>query len=1402
MAKNTNPERVEKLAREDKILETDLLQRYEEAETEQAKQELKQEWKRRHPLKNFNNHLAAYNEKNGGRLGEKSEIKERVKQRTKVGIYTLKEEVDRFYSQKVQILAVLERFEEKGLKTTDLLSGSYQEDAIMTVFEENPEMGMNLVEKLNSNDAGLQKEAEEILVKLKGYLDRYRVTTEKSSASVREFSETLTGDWLKDTLKNVVEYAKEKPLVSLASVGLMSGLAYYTLFRGSGDAHGAHGADAGHGADHGGGHGEESLGKKIAKYLGIAGLTVGGLWGVNNLTAAIRDDEKTLWDIATFSLDIGKYDKVSQLFKDELYDMTDDDRASFESIMHLGESKGGFVAEAYDFARRNEKKEIDPKILFSSKDISVDRARQIDGAGLYLGFESLLRIIAEKKLGMDKDSDDAVHAGLEYFKANYSDRKLIYVINELYADHKVSIARNPDGSVNESDPRVKDEKSKFTLSESERAQESNISGVFKKFDVDAKVKQRIGGIVLINGYPYEYKFNSDKKTHEFKDVIGDKKTITVDEASAPKAALASITAHSETTMKEKFASQIGGANIEFDKDQGEWVIKGRKLNAIPGMGITDLEVDITVKAGDTAHLTMYREGSDTPYTDFDSLMTDAANDLVEARIREDIDYLIGKTAFVVEGIRGSGDRGTFEIKYLGKIGKVTYKNGRVESVNLPTVEGMKSERQSAAEHTFEERMSDLKVNDKSANQVFEDLGNMFHDKWEEFGVRGSWSDLMNRLGQRWNNEAPLMYDREAVWKETVQAKRDEIKTMMVAKIMVLMETNPDKATFDMKVKEYFEELGVELSHLEDEADQVSHEDIDGANFDEAIHRATEKMQELKYESAKYKGFMDSVEEKMIDAKLDYVGNDGMSYARGIRSEMRHLVFEYTMPIPGMKDSEIGQVEERYLAIVLTELPNILKDALKAKDGNFDFLIDEDKRIDRTGFEKAFKARIKQTYEEFKADEDSRFGSSTVTGRANNGASSLTGRIEGNVEKIGDEEDFAITKLNEAFAPIENLESTWFTSQFGALIGMRKEQLTREIAQVAQHSTSPEQARVGMEKALDKARREVMEYKTYVPRAKTDSLPVLKEASQKILNNMIDKPNWEAPARKLFNWLNGNFEFEHTYLIDNPEQMTFILGVYLEKCMNGRYDVSADKAMAYTDYFIFELDKVLPDDINISIDNISGTTRQMSDKEWREAVTKIQAIKSYPDYYSADAKPNVSANDLDSAVDARIKAEKEKSNEDFMDWFEKEMDPAEWFGLEGEWPDIYRAEVTNRLARLKNDPKYKTNEEYQKALQKYTEYVRVEQRYFKMLIKADLNPDLKTVPLYGINLSDSIEEVVVKTLEEQFNVNFNAGKSAVDYNQALEAALGTKMKIAAIIDATSVIVGPFVIPSPDPINFTP
>lgn len=1363
MAKNTNPERVEILARKDKILETDLLKRYEDAKTEHEKYDLKCEWKKRHPLKNFNNHLAAYKKTVESPLAQPSELKVKIVTETRLGVEGLRAEVESFYSKKQNIMIVLERLKDEGLFTEDLLGGDNQDEVIMLVFEHNPGMGRELIGKINSGDPVEKAAAREVLVNIKKYLDGYEQTTEAAAKNVEDFKEVLVGDTVKDTLGNILEYAREKPLTTLASTAFLTG-ALYLIYKNGGDTV-----------------------KSIMKWTGIGTLAVGGAWGLNNLVGASRDDGKTLWDLATFSLDWRKFDKVNESFREDLQEKTGDNRNAFEAMMHMGQVKGSSIANVFERALRDGEQKIDPKDLFAQGEAEAFRVKQISPEGMYEGIEGLMKIIAEKKLKIDPNGKDAVKKGLKYFKEHYGDQKLVYITSELYADHTVTRKRNEDGSLDMSDPKNQDDMTKIEgLSESEEVQETSIRKLFKKFDVDTHVRQRAGGIVLINGYPYEYSYDSEKKTHEFKDVIGDKKVIKVDEATDAKSALSSITAHSNSTMKEKFASQIGGANIEFDEDQGEWV-NTRNLNQVPGMGFSDLEVEIVVKAGETAHLTMYREGSDQPYTDFAALTKDAANDLIEERIQEDLDYLIGNTAFSVESIRGSGDHGTFEIKYLGQIGKVTYKNGRIESVNLPNVEAMKPERMAAAGRTFEERMSVLSVNGKNANKVFEDLENMFDH--QELGIGGAASDLANRIGQRWNEKAPLFYDRESAWKETVKAKREEIKTMMIAKIMVLMESNPDKATFDSKVKDLFDELAVELSHLEDEADQVSHSEISGGNYDEAIRRASEKMEELKYESAKYKGFMDKVESEMTNEKLDYVGNDGMAYARGIRSTMRQLVFEYTMPIPGMKDAQIGQVEERYLAVVLAELPNILKDALRAKDGNFDYLITEDQRIDRTGFEKAFKARIKKTYVEFKADKDNTFGSSSVTGRADNGAESLTGRIEGATELVSKEEDFAIEKLNEAFAPIEALESNLFTSHFEAMIGMRKEQISREIAQIAQSSTTPEQARVGMEKTLNKARREVMEYKTYVPRANTNSLPVLKEATQKILANMIDKPNWKEPARKLYNWLNGNFEFEHTYLIDNPEQLTFILGVFLEKCAYGRHDVSAAKADAYTDYFIFELDKILPDDANISVDNVSGTTRQMSDKEWKEAVTKMQAIKDYKDYYPSDAKPDVRANDLDAAVEARIKMEKEKSSKDFMKWFEKEMDPAEWFGLEGEWPDIYRTEVQNRLTRLES--KYKTNEEYQKALLEYARYVRVERRFYKMFIKADISPD-----------QADMRANVIKTIEKEFKNNFDAGKTALDYNKALEDAFKNDIRLQQIIDTLTIQIGPAYLPGFDLIQFTP
>lgn len=1190
MAHKTNPEHINKLAREDKILETDLLKRYEAAEDPKVKHALKSEWKKRHPFKNFENHLTAYHESKDGRLNAEVEIKDRVKLNTKISIQVLREELDLFYTKKGNILHIWQRFDEEGLKSADLLGGDYQDNAIKVVFEHNHDMGATLLSKLRSADAKVRAEALDLVENIKTYMDKYRETTEKSVKTVREFEEGVILDEVKEGFRNALDYYREKPMVAVGSMAVFAVTYWYFGIR----------EDHEEGKDK-----HDKWGTKALKVLAGAGMIGGSVWAINNGFSAFRDDEKSMFDILLQSKDLYKSDKVNQLFKDEVFDLTDDNRAAYEAMTHLGETKGSTIAEAFDHARRNGKSEIDPRVLYSSKEVSVDRARQADAKGLYIGSEALMKIIAERKLGMSQDDPEAVHMGLQYFKDHYGDRKLVYILNEIYADTKMGHARNPDGSNNESDPKVIEDKARLFLSDSDIKEKEAVTILYTQHNVDGTVEHRGNGVITVNGYPYKYSYNAETGKHEFKDIIGDKSTLVVDENKGTKETLKAVAAHSAKQMTEKYKQQIdANTTIEFDKEKGSWVVKGgRNIKAIPGMGQADTNVTVLVKAGDTNYLSMYREDSNTPYTSFDALTREAYDAKVKDRIEKDLAFKLGTTPFILKDIKGDQNRGEYTIQYEGVKGTIVYKNGQIESVNLPHSPALVNSLERTADAEFERRFASMRVGDKSAEQVFKDLQTAFEGKWTEAGATGVLEGLKDRIAGRWGEKTPLFYDREANWKEAVNAKKSEFKMSLKAGIAKILSENPKLTAreLDKKVQALFDASAQDLAMLDRKAREISGSKIQ-EDFDRTIVTSIDEIEEFGYKSRKYRGFMNAVEAKVNNHALDYVGNDGMSYARRVRLEIKNIVFKYTMPIAALSEGEIKDKHEQYMAHVLDNLDEILQEALKSKNARINYIVAADERIDVRGFEEAFEARIKP-FTEYKSD----FRSSTAD---------VLEVIDGKQrEKVDEALAYSNEELDEIFEPVEKLDG-WFADKFTSLVGLRKQQLSQELTDMALKSSDRQDFEAKSVKILDKARNEAMEFKQFNEREDAYSPQVLREATHKLVDNMLERPEWNDASNRVLKFLTTNFEFESTVLLDNPEILVDIYKIYLDKISHGKVETTEEEANKYAEFFVKEMSKRLPHDPNLSIDNYAfPAIRQVSDREWAAAVGPMGSILSFEDLQS-------------------------------------------------------------------------------------------------------------------------------------------------------------------------------------------
>lgn len=394
-------------------------------------------------------------------------------------------------------------------------------------------------------------------------------------------------------------------------------------------------------------------------------------------------------------------------------------------------------------------------------------------------------------------------------------------------------------------------------------------------------------------------------------------------------------------------------------------------------------------------------------------------------------------------------------------------------------------------------------------------------------------------------------------------------------------------------------------------------------------------------------------------------------------------------------------------------------------------------------------------------------------------------------------------IDRSFDPVSKLSFNFMPSTFQALIGKRKEFYYGQLDQLSKDKTKAK----AMDAVAERADDECKDYLKFEARTYTSSEEVLTEIETIMIDNTIAgaKPDyWKDEARKVFLWSKGKYEMEgNSFVIDDPEMMNSLMKLYFDKIELGKTVTSSkDTAHEYTKFFIYQVNALLPNKENTGL----GTKKAVSSDEWSKAQVALNSIDSYAQWIAHGQKSaqELTENDPQALIEIREREEKAESQKVFMKWFDKEMDPSEWLRADGIWPGEFRKDVENRLYILSNSPDYKntTNGEYQKTLQDYAKYVRVEKRFYNMMIQMKLDPEQRlyaNAPLPG---NDKMRDYVTKTITQDFEANFKAGASPQAFNTALQDHFAGVFGRAQIIDMLSVQIGGVLFPGIDLLQFTP
>ncbi len=1298
-------------------------------------------------------------------------------------------------NDKAGIQKVVQDFYDKGIQPDDLLGKQGKENqgrAIKALFPYNPELGLKVARIIwmtpeeRASNPELFKSTEEFIKKTHVIIKKELEAFSQTRTSTDHFSEEVAGDYLKKKLGNSMDYFREKPVAGMMGIAAIGGLLYYMS---SGD--------------------DKSWRKTAWDWIKSSVPWVGGAIGLNIATSMYRDDGRSALDLIFDNADSYSYDNVTQQFKDDIESMTDNNRNAFEGMLHLANTDAEAVYDVFDEARRSHKETINPKVLLSLGGITKKQADSISGDNLYIGLEGMMHKLGDRA-GATGSRNDVIAKGQAEYKKYTKNNPGLKFASIIYLMEKDIAATNARKQGRDLDGTVID---------SAKAGAAGVAGALG-IGGATEIAAADGSSGGTDGGSAEAK----KSENPFLDgVIDNPEKKNVTEAKE----------HMKTFVDDQYArldKYVDSYWVKFKSalhlgDKFRSVVKQRKLISIDRLNEIfkdktdtnpgDLKKDLTkftedLKLEIDEYCAVLENRDSNSETVINDLMSDMVKDMMGDEVWEDSADYVFKTInsrFELEGGSHLFDDPEILVSFMRVyFKKIEWGRDRGGIVS-------KKDAQDYADF-FLDKATKLVVDSPNIS-----LDN-FDGKTKEISTE-DWTRAVNNLGsiddfQVWAKTKPIatkLEENDAA--RAIQRRESENNTTYreallkreTARINAAfgpadkLDTGIFKDLFEARIgrrkSDYIDELtavtgtgaaaemamDVIVAKAEAEGEMFKkYSAIEGHNTPTVLMEVQREMIE---HVVKEKNWQESAKQVFNYTNTSYEF-EGATYMFDEPEVSIQLMDLYYKNIDNGADIVTDADVEGYTDYFISELSNTLADDKNISPDNIDGYV---KQISTKEWGQ-IQNQVGQipTYKEWAVTKIYR-----PKLKENDQKRAVTDRVAEEGTELDKYLRERIKQIDVKFAEVEQLDKNILPDNFDAFISMRRQAYDKKLADTAKGKADIPATRAALDAIVSDAQQEVLDYLQFKGRASSSPV-VLLEAEKIMLKHELNRSDWQASAEKVLQFANATYEYENpTYIINDPQLFADFIKVYQSKIEGSAVGVASKDAEDYTRFFLFNMDKILPKDPNYAI---GSPRKQISAGEWEACKNKMDSIPKYNEWMSLTpaqkAKPELVQNDLDRAVSERIKEEKKESDKAFMKWFDKEADVSQWLRLDGAWPEEFRTQVSNRLIRLSQNPAYKnlTNEEYQKTLQEYARYVIVEKRFYELMIDQNIDPD-------------QMKTHVVKSIEASFDNNFmKPGKTARDYNDALQTELGRDTKIAGIIDLLTIQVGPLYLPIVDVINFYP
>jgi hypothetical protein len=880
------------------------------------------------------------------------------------------------------------------------------------------------------------------------------------------------------------------------------------------------------------------------------------------------------------------------------------------------------------------------------------------------------------------------------------------------------------------------------LSESEVAAQRRIEKGLELHGMEADVEY-IGthdgaDWVLIDGFPWQYEYDSSRELHTFTD------TTTSTVRNVGKTVRDPLVNDSHVLAQTRVNSYYnspgnplnGTKKIEWDKDTKEWrTIAKIPSPAVPYLNLAAREshfgVNFDPRKGLKPYVYVVNSGNKEGSPDYDRVFEQYHTDRVEDAVTIHMEPLLGDLGIDVVGYQelSSPNEGEVRFKWGPSLefeGQATFRNGKIstvpgEFVLYPDAYGPAPEIITEQWENRGDVVADQLVDDNpQVKNAFGQLGDAFAGK--NGTPKGTLSDIWTFIESNSN-----LQNEDTVWLEAVNFQQGmlhaEVKRAVVQAYRDDQVGMMDETTRESKINDIKEMIvKPRIKKIREHALEVAGEANDGGQLSKVKTDEALKLREygMYDEYADWLGEFEGVMKEK--AGLDTVGMEGQERARLIHDAILLTIIEYSAPMHESKTNFENPEAVKWRDNFRREFPLIIASAIADQEGNWW----KDQRYNAAGFEEALTESdppirpwrsMEKDLEAFQGSVD---GSLDIPFYEPEYDSSQGGYERGsrNIGRVPSHKegeldiDYRIRLTHhihgvarDIYSDIDDLEYSLREDEFDNFINWRVSRaIDRFVDETDPKWMTPERMKVHAEETVTRLKTEGLrmeKFQAYLePEGLLDmlnpwmenNLDTLTEAEHQMATSMLlpgHHRDFEDSTEDVLHWLNSRYKNEDVAGFGVPWVRTDVMRLWMEKIEYGDpYGERTNESSSYTvkkvdgyrQFFTNVAQDLMPDEA-FSLTDPTSKFKRTDVYGWKEMQGGLEKIPSYEEWIILGAPERHEVDTLDWEEKEEIQEHRNVREQVkyFMDvTFDGDLDVGKLTRFDGRWPELHRAHVLERL----------------------------------------------------------------------------------------------------------------------------